>query len=223
MSTEPEPIEDENGETVAFRCAECHTRRMTKEKAVSCCAGADGVVSADPSDSYRVYPDGIDGTMKRLQWVCWQLDGDNTKVPKRPDNPRRSAKSNDATTWTGFDDALRSADDAEYGIGLPFAQASPFVALDIDTPDGDDWVPDLDRLGGAVIERSPSGNLRIYLRDVDVPDWWTNQGEKGANTREVGIYDDSGYVTVTGDVLEGHEPPIEDTSQAAFNTWLKEA
>ena len=174
-------------------------------------------------DPHRVDPDGIDADMKQCQWMDWEIQGEQGKVPKQPGNPSRYAKSNDATTWGSFNDALDTANGRDLGIGLPLAQASPFLALDIDVPDGGDWVPDLNRLGGAVVERSPSGNLRVYLRDVDVPEWWTNQGEHDGETREVGIYEDSGYVTVTGDVVDGHEPPIADTSQVAFTTWLKEA
>jgi putative DNA primase/helicase len=174
------------------------------------------------SDPYRVLPAGIDADMKRLQWVNWADESDRGKVPKRPDKPQVNASSSDATTWSSFEDATDTAAGRDLGIGLSLAQASPFVALDIDTPGGDEWVPDL-TLGGAVIERSPSGNLRVYLRDVEVPDWWTNQGETGKDTREVKLFEDTGYVTVTGDVLDGHGPPIGDTSQAAFEQWLKEA
>ena len=174
-------------------------------------------------DPYRVGPDGIDADMKQCQWMNWEIQGEQGKVPKQAGNPSQYAKSNDATTWASFDDALDTADGRDLGVGFPLAQASPFLALDIDVPGGDEWVPDLDRLGGAVVERSPSGNRRVLLRDVDVPEWWTNQGEHDGETREVGIYEDSGYVTVTGDIVDGHEPPIGDTSQVAFTTWLKEA
>lgn len=179
-------------------------------------------------DPYRVFLEGIDAGMKRCQWINWAIETTGieenpTKVPKRPNDPRQNAKTNDATTWGSFDDALDTADGRDLGIGLSFAQASPFVALDIDVPGGEGWVPSLDRLGGAVIERSPSGNLRAYLRDVTDPAWWKNQGEAGKGTREVKVFNDTGYVTVTGDVLDGHGPPIGETSQVAFEAWLKEA
>ena len=175
-------------------------------------------MSVDPT---RVYPDGIDPDMKRLQWLNWAIET-NGKVPKQPHTPGKNAKSNDVTTWGGFDDARATAKGRDLGVGISLAQPSPFVAIDIDIPNGGGWVPEFDRLGGAVVERSPSGNRRVYLRDVDVPEWWTNQGENGPDTREVKLFDDAGYVTVTGDVLDGHEPPIDETSQVAFETWLKE-
>ena len=174
-------------------------------------------------DPYRVDPDGVDANMKQCQWMDWEIQGEQGKVPKQAGNPSRYAKSNDATTWASFEDALDTAKGRDLGVGFPLAQASPFLALDIDVPGGEEWVPDLDRLGGAVVERSPSGNLRVYLRDVDVPGWWMNQGEHDGETREVGVYENSGYVTVTGDAVDGHGPPIGDTSQVAFTTWLKEA
>jgi hypothetical protein len=122
----------------------------------------DERTNAAALDPYRVLPGGIDGDMKRLQWLNWKNEDARGKVPKRPQTPDKNAKSNDATTWGDFDDALATADDAELGIGLPLAQASPFLAIDIDMPGDGDWVPTFD-LGGAVVERSPSGNLRVYL------------------------------------------------------------
>lgn len=174
-------------------------------------------------DPHRVLADGIDADMKRCSWINWEIEGENDKVPKRPNNPRRNASTDDATTWSTFEESLQNAEGRDLGIGFPLAQATPFVAMDVDTPDGGDWVPDLDRLGSALVERSPSGSLRVYLRDVSIPEWWTDVGETGKNTPEVGVYDDSGFVTVTGDALDDHEPPIGDTSDAAFTTWLKEA
>lgn len=237
MSTDrdgPEPVTSPDGEVLGYNCPDCGTMVKTEAKATDHCADgtcADGGTAAEPPaddetselNPYRVSASGIDADMKQCQSVNWEIDDPNGKVPKQPGNPRAYAKSNDATTWGTFEDALETAEGRDLGVGFPLAQASPFVAIDIDIPNGDDWVPDVSRLGGAVVERSPSGNLRVYLRDVDVPEWWSNVGEDGANTPEVGIYDDSGYVTVTGDVLDGHAPPIDETSQPAFTTWLKEA
>jgi hypothetical protein len=179
------------------------------------------------TDPYRVDPAGVDEDMKRIQWVNWTTEGDNGKVPKRPNNPRFNAKSGSATTWGAFGEAIDNADGADLGIGLPLDQAIPFVAIDIDVPtgDSDEWVPDLDRLGGAVVEHSPSGNgnKRVYLRDIEVPEWWSNQSGDGKDAREVKLFVDSGYVSVTGDALDGHGPPIGETSQAAFTTFLKES
>lgn len=217
-----------------WRCERCGTDHFSPEKAVMCCPGdaepTDDTTSKNETpelDPYRVRADGIDADMKRCQWVNWAIEGEDGKVPNRPSNPRRKAKSNDATTWASFEDALQNAEGRDLGVGFPLAQATPFVALDIDIPDddpeGEGWIPDLDRLGGAVIERSPGGSLRVYLRDVETPEWWTNLGGNEPDTREVKVFVDSGYVTATGDVLDGHEPPIGETSQVAFTTWLKEA
>ena len=178
-------------------------------------------MTGDP-DPYRVFAEGIDADMKCLQWVNWGTEPAG-KVPKRADSPRRNASSNDATTWSEFADALETAEGRDLGIGLPLAQASAFMAIDIDVPDGEGWVPNVGGLGGAVVERSPTGNLRVYLRDVEVPEWWTNQGEAGENTREVKLFYESGYVAVTGDILDGHEPPVGETSQGAFAAWLRDA
>ena len=184
--------------------------------------------SENELDPYRVLPSGIDADMKRLRWLCWRIEGE-TKPPKRaecPEHPKKKASSTDPSTWSSFEEVTEAAEGKDVGIGLSFEeneQPSPFVAIDIDIPEGGEWVPPLDRLGGAVVERSPSGNLRVYLRDVDVPTRWKNLGRDGRDQPELKLFWKSGYVTVTGDVLEGHGPPIGETSQVAFETWLKDA
>lgn len=187
-------------------------------------------VDPDDIDPTRVYPSGIDADMKRCQWLCWKeivRDGKATKAPLQPDNPTAFGKSSSAMTWASFDTAREAAEGRDMGVGFPFAQASPFVAIDIDIPDddpeGESWIPDLARLEGAVVELSPSGNYRVLLRDVSVPDWWTNQAPDGPDTREVKLFDESGYVTITGDVVDGSGPPIEATPQESFTYWLKKA
>ena len=166
-----------------------------------------------------VNPEGVDEGMKRYQWVCWGHDG------KAPTDPTTGgyAKHNDAATWASWDEALAMAGQKDYGVGFPYQQACPFVGLDVDIPNGDEWVPNYDRISGAVVERSPSGNHHVFLRDVEIPAWWTDLSGDGPDTNEIGAYEDSKYTTVTGDVLEGHGPPIEEVSQFAFEAWLKDA
>ena len=164
-------------------------------------------------------PEGIDDEMKRCQWLCWGHDG------KAPTDPTTGSygKHTDPETWGSWDDALAMAERKGYGVGFPFQQDAPFIGLDVDVPDSDGWVPDFGRIGGAVVERSPSGNWHVFLREVEVPEWWTDLSGDGPETDEIGTYADSKYTTVTGDILEGHGPPIEEVSQFAFNAWLKDA
>lgn len=182
-------------------------------------------------DPCRVYPDGLADEIENWQAVNWQIEvrgGDETKVPKRPDNPSRNAKSNDASTWGTFTDAIENATERDdVGFGFPAAQPGhPFVFIDIDIPEGGDWVPTYDILGGAIVERSPSNHRRVILTgDLEVPSWWTNQSEKTEDdeTREAKLFTDSGYVALTGDVLEGHGAPLRETHQPAFEEWLRRA
>ena len=169
--------------------------------------------------SGELNPEGIDDDMKRHQWLCWGHDG------KAPTDPTTGSygKHNDPATWGSWDEALALADRKGYGVGFPFQQDAPFVGLDVDVPDSDGWVPDFGRISGAVVERSPSGNWHLFLGEMDIPEWWTDLSGDVAETDEIGVYVDSKYTTVTGDVLEGHGPPIEEVSQGAFEDWLKDA
>lgn len=180
------------------------------------------------SDPHRFDPEGVDGALLDWQLINWREesfgDGGGRKVPKQPGNPSRNAKSNDASTWGAADVAVTNAlENATLGVGFPCAQPGhPFVFIDVDTPDGGDWVPDFAHLEGAVVERSPSGeSYRVILRDCSEPDWWTNLSQPGEDQPEVKLFDGSGYVTLTGDVVDGHGPPLEPTDDGALETWLR--
>jgi putative DNA primase/helicase len=188
-------------------------------------------MNEDHPDPFRVDPDGLPVALAEWRAVDWTpetVGGELRKIPKRPANPARNAKSNDGSTWGSFDDALRNAiEDDDLGFGFPCAQPGhPFVFLDVDIPDGDEWVPSFDQLGGAVVERSPSGtSRRVILTGCEVPEWWTNQKEKTDDdeTREVKIFDNTGYVTLTGDTIDGFGTPLEPTHSPALEQWFKEA
>jgi len=171
---------------------------------------------------HRVNPDGLIDELQEWRAVNWTIE-DGLKVPKRPDNTTVNAKSDNSSTWGEFDRALSNAlENENLGFGFPCEQSGhPLLFIDVDLPGG--WTPGYDRLGGCVVERSPSGNQRVILRGCEKPEWWTNQSDDGEGTREVALYSDSGYVTLTGDVVEGYEPPLEPTHQLAFEEWLKEA
>jgi putative DNA primase/helicase len=167
----------------------------------------------------NVAPRGVDNEMKRYQWVCW---GHHGKAPTDPETGGH-ARHNDAATWGSWDEALALAERKGYGVGFPFQQAAPFVGLDIDVPLSEEWVPDFGRIAAAVVEESTSGNYHVFLKDVAVPEWWTDLSGDGPDTDEIGVYADSKYMTVSGKVLDGHGPPIEEVTQFAFEAWLKDA
>ena len=70
---------------------------------------------------------------ERRQWVLWKTiirEGDKpTKVPFQPNGEH--AKTNDAATWSTFDDALANHKNYD-GIGYVFADDDPFCGIDLD-------------------------------------------------------------------------------------------
>jgi len=182
-------------------------------------------------DPHRVDPNGLPSHLENWQAVNWRVEvrgGDETKIPKRPASPSRNAKSNDASTWGSYQDAIENAaENKNLGFGFPAAQPGhPFTFIDVDIPEGGEWVPSYDILGGAIVERSPSNHRRIILTgDLETPEWWTNQSEttEDDETKEVKLFTDTGYVALTGDTLEGYGKPLGETHQAAFEEWLRRA
>ena len=182
-----------------------------------------------PSDPYHVTPEGMLPEMFDGEGFLWVDDDVEGKVPKQVGDPSENAKSNDPATWEPFDEAVTvAADHDERGVGFSLTQDTPLFAVDIDIPDGGAWVPDLGLLGGATAEYSPSGNLRVYLRDVEIPEWWTNlrddeDRDDDEDRPECKLFDGAGYVTVTGDLLPGFDAEVTATSQPVFEKWLKDA
>lgn len=77
----------------------------------------------------------IPSELKALpNWVCYRYFYDDgiDKYRKMPINPRdmEPAKSNDPTTWTDYDTAVRAAEECD-GIGFMFSD-SPYFGVDID-------------------------------------------------------------------------------------------
>lgn len=77
----------------------------------------------------------IPSELKALpNWVCYRYFYDDgiDKYRKMPINPRdmEPAKSNDPTTWTDYDTAVRAAEECD-GIGFMFSN-SPYFGVDID-------------------------------------------------------------------------------------------
>lgn len=194
----------------------------------------DARLGTDP-DPARIDPDGIDEYMKRGEWFVWDTSG--AKRPLDPEEPGDlSVSFNDLGRARSFETALEVAERDGYGLTYPLKNRDPdnpaeptaIVAIDVDIRDeqgdkgGGEWVTNLDRLGGASGEYSPSGNVRLYLRDVEIPEWWDDLSTGEPDRPELGLYDTEKHVTVTGDVIEGLEPPIGTCNQPAFEQWCKE-
>src|SRR2546421_9801647 len=69
------------------------------------------------------------------QFVVWKYTMEQKKLKKRPFNPRTHlpAKTNDPTTWTSIEPALKALATGRYnGIGFVFAESDPFTGTDVD-------------------------------------------------------------------------------------------
>src|SRR6266566_5274501 len=68
------------------------------------------------------------------QFVVWKYTVEHGKLKKRPFNPRTNlpARTNEPSTWTGLDPALKALATGRYsGIGFVFAEADPFTGTDL--------------------------------------------------------------------------------------------
>jgi primase-polymerase (primpol)-like protein len=69
------------------------------------------------------------------QFVVWKYTMEQRKLKKRPFNPRThlSARTNDPSTWTGVNIALKALSTGRYnGIGFVFSESDPFTGTDLD-------------------------------------------------------------------------------------------
>jgi len=165
--------------------------------------------------------------LERDRWVCWKYgkrNGKQAKIPIQADG-ETLAKSNDPQTWSSIEAVARTAEERDdRGIGFMFSKEGPYVGVDLDdcrdpdTGELDDWAQAIVEWLDSYTEVSPSGTgLHIILRDVEVPEWWTNQKD---DKREIEVYDSSRFFTVTADPIEG--TPSECRSSSEFIDWLRE-
>jgi hypothetical protein len=149
---------------------------------------------------------------KGKRFVLWAGE----KVPKQPDG--RNAKTDDPSTWNTFEEVRAAYEDKSNagkfdGIGICL-KGSRFVGIDMDNVINDEgellpslmWI--IGELEGAYIEYSPSGRgLHIFAPGILAH----RKGErqiifKTGPGEQVEIYgkQDTRYLTLTGDVYEGH-------------------
>jgi hypothetical protein len=152
------------------------------------------------------------------QWVLWKAetrDGDTTKVPYQPNG--RKAKSNTPSTWTSFEDVLSAYESGDFaGIGFMFGEDGPYVGVDLDG-----CVSDEDLTGSAwnvvrhldsYTEGSPSGTgLHIICRGF-LPDLG-NRTSDVSGLKELELYEQGRYFTVTGRHLEQSPETVEQRAQ----------
>lgn len=162
--------------------------------------------------------DSIPASLRSVpQWVLWKTvsrNGQPTKQPFQPDG--KPAKSNDANTWTTFDNALAQFERGGYdGLGFMFADDDPFCGVDLDgcrdpeTGEIAGWAKQtIDQLE-TYAEVSPSGTgVKLYAKGK-----WPLPNGKNKKLTDVEsivekaagieVYDQKRYFAVTGQRIEG--------------------
>jgi hypothetical protein len=160
------------------------------------------------------------------RWVCWRPDQRDGKWTKVPVNARtlNLAKSNDPTTWSTFDDAVR-ATTADPGLGIGFMLGDGWLGVDLDgvvdpatgkitDPEVEAWLATT----ASYVETTPSKTgLHVIFEGVTIPAWSQNRRDF------VEVYADKRFFTVTGDARFADREAIAD--QAAVDKlcdrWLR--
>jgi hypothetical protein len=145
--------------------------------------------------------------------VCWRYefrDGDWTKIPCNP-RTGANAKSNDPSTWTSFDDAIRHASQFD-GIGFQFGD-SGYVGIDLDdcrdptTGTLSSFAQQILRRFDSYAEVSPSGaGVKVFLRG----NWKDTGKHKRIGKDRIEVYPRLRYFTVTGAKLSEAPNAIKD-------------
>jgi putative DNA primase/helicase len=170
-----------------------------------------------------IYIDAVPAALReRDQWVCWKYlpptkpGGKSRKVPFQING--ELAKSDDAATWTSFDDVTRAWREGGFdGVGFVFSEDDPFTGIDLDDcivdgqliPSAQGIVHDLN----TYTEVSPSGQgLKMIV---------LGRKPEGAGCKKlhvdgipcVEVYDTGRYFTITGRRWEGTPADIGDRQE----------
>lgn len=168
----------------------------------------------------------IPASLKNLpNWVVWKKEKRNGKETKVPYDAKSGeyAKSNDAATWTTFEDAEKVAgalSEGKYdGIGF-MLHGEKFVGIDFDGV-VDDGIPEaytlniISQLGSPYVEITPSGTgLRVFVECPALPPGLGRKfaaKKKGVTKYGAEIYagnEGGRYLTVTGDHYSGEGIPV---------------
>ena len=145
----------------------------------------------------------IPNELKELtQWVCWQ---GNDKVPKNP-HTGKNAKSNDATTWGSFDEAVLACN--RYGLdGIGFMFANGYFGVDLDhCLDNLDFCDEFVETLQSYAEISKSKNGIHIICKGTLP--------KGSRRRGgVEMYDKGRYFICTGNVYNPKYNKVVDCTE----------
>src|SRR5438270_9378763 len=157
------------------------------------------------------------------QFVVWKYTVEQGKLKKRPFNPRTHvpARTNDPTTWTSIEPALKALASGRYnGIGFVFAETDPFTGTDLDNCVGKDgsiatWAQEIITSLSSYTEYSPSKLGVHILTQATLP----GAGRKIGN---VEMYAEGRFFTLTTDHIPGTLTTIEhrQEEQARLYTSL---
>ena len=153
-----------------------------------------------------------DELQAREQWVCWRRELRGERPTKVPINSRTGAlaKTNDSSTWSGYDEALTGA--ARYkcdGVGFVFTREDPYAGVDLDQClDGDgalgstaqEIVDALDTYA----EVSPSGRGLHCIVRGEVPVGARKQAVLAGQSIEV--YSEGRFFCMTGSSITNGTP-----------------
>lgn len=136
------------------------------------------------------------------QWVCWQ---GNDKIPKNP-HTGKNAKSNDAETWGGFDDAVNAC--SEYGFdGIGFMFANGYFGVDLDhCLDNLDFCDEFVETLQSYAEISKSKNGIHIICKGTLPSGARRKGS-------VEMYDKGRYFICTGNIYNSKYDKVIDCTE----------
>jgi putative DNA primase/helicase len=155
------------------------------------------------------------------RWLVWRLEDvddeggkrrERSKVPYQSKDTTKRAKSNDARTWSTFDEACQAVDslvvadkykDEPHPRGVGLAIYAPYFAVDLDKCVDDncviaDWAKEfIAKCPATYAELSPSRH-GLHLWYASREGWTKLDGGKRHGLCEV--YKQDRYFTMTGDV-----------------------
>ncbi len=153
----------------------------------------------------------------RPHWVVWRAEereGKLTKIPYCTTDQR--ASTTDPSTWLTFFDARRLYEAGGFdGIGYVFSGDDPYTGVDLDAGLSEEERTQIVRHFDSYTELSPSGTgVHILVRAKLT-------GAGGRRRGPVEVYSSGRFFTVTGRIVDGARPTIEDR-QAVLDAWVEE-
>ncbi len=148
-------------------------------------------------------------------FVVWKYTLERGKLKKRPYNPKTHlpSKTNDPSTWTDAEKALRAIATGRYnGIGFVFSESDPFTGIDLDaciTKEGsiEPWAQEIIATLSTYTEYSPS-KLGVHcLTNATLPG-------KGKKFGDIEMYATERFFTITADHVPGTPTTIEERQEA---------